>query len=199
CNMGRPGWDQKWRGPLRAALDWLRDMLAPRFQDAAARLLRDPWAARDAYIDVVLDRSPESVARFFDQQAARSLTDDERIKARKLLEVQRNALLMYTSCAWFFDEISGIETTQVLAYAGRALQLAEELFGDSLEPEFLKRLEAAPSNIAPYKNGRVIYERFVAPLRTGWDRIAAHYAVSSLFETYPKQTGLFCFQAEQED
>jgi alpha-amylase/alpha-mannosidase (GH57 family) len=199
CNSGRAGWNQKWREPLRAALDWLRDALAQRYPDAASRLMKDPWAARDAYIDVILDRSPESVARFFDQHANQPLNAEAQVVARKLLEMQRNALLMYTSCAWFFDEISGLETTQVLAYAGRAMQLAEEMFGESLEPEFLKRLEAAPSNVGKFKNGRAAYERIVRPLRADWNRIAAHYAVSSLFEEYAKQTRLFCFQFEQED
>src|SRR5205085_12193506 len=110
CNSGRPGWRQKWRGPLRDALDWLRDTLAPKFEEAAGRLLKDPWAARNAYIDVLLDRAPESVGRLFDQHAKQTLTDADRITARKLLEVQRNALLRYTSCAWFFDESSGLET-----------------------------------------------------------------------------------------
>ena len=158
CNSGRPGWRQQWRGPLRAALDGLRDALAPRYHEAAGALLKDPWAARDGYIDVILDRSPESLNRFFDKHALRQLTEDERITVRKLLEIQRNALLMYTSCAWFFDEISGLESTQVLAYAGRMLHLVEEVFGESFEDGFLKLLETAPSNLPPFRNGREVFE-----------------------------------------
>lgn len=199
CNMGRRGWRQTWRGPLRAALDWLRDEIAPRYHEASSRLFKDSGAARDAYIDVILDRSSESISRFFERHASRPLSDAEQVSARKLLELQRNAQLMYTSCGWFFDEISGIETTQVLAYAARVLHLAEEELGDSLENEFLKRLEQAPSNLREYGSGRAVFERLVKPLRSDWNRIAAHYAVSSLFESYPKQSRLFCYQVEQED
>jgi alpha-amylase/alpha-mannosidase (GH57 family) len=199
CNSGRPVWRQAWRGPLRAALDWLRDEMAPRYQKAARQLFADPWMARDRYIDVILDRSPDTLRRFLDQHARRTLTAAEEAAARKLLELQRNALLMYTSCGWFFDEISGLETTQVLAYAGRVLHLAEEVFGESLAGEFLKRLEAAPSNLADLGNGRVVYERFIRPMRIDGNRIAAHYAISSLFENYPTQTHLFCYQVNRED
>jgi alpha-amylase/alpha-mannosidase (GH57 family) len=199
CNSGRPGWRQQWRGPLRAALDHLRDALAPRFEESARLLLNDPWAARDGYIDVLLDRSPESLDRFFDKYAVRSLTNEERVTARKWLELQRNAQLMYTSCAWFFDEISGLESTQCLAYAGRVLQLAEDVSGESFEEGFLKQLEAAPSNLPQFKNGRDVYEQFIRPMRLDWNRVTAHYAISSLFETYPKQARIFAFQVDRED
>jgi len=198
CNSGRRGWRQNWRSPLRSALDWLRDTVGPRFEQAASKLLRDPWAARNDYIDVILDRSADSLTKFFDRHASGPLGDADRIAVRKLMELQRNAMLMYTSCAWFFDEISGIETTQVLAYAAKVLHLAEDLFRESFQDEFLKRLEAAPSNLPEYKNGRVVFERFVLPLLSDGNRIAAHFAVSSLFESYSKQTRLFCFDIDQE-
>src|SRR5581483_9817986 len=130
---GHAGWNQAWRGPLREALDWLRDTLAPPFEEKARELLKDPWAARDGYIDVVLDRHPENVSAFLSRHAARELSQPERLTVLKLMEMQRHLMLMYTSCGWFFDELSGIETVQVIEYAGRAVQLAQELFGDHTE------------------------------------------------------------------
>lgn len=165
CRTGaHPGWTQAWRGPLREALDWLRDEVAPRYEARAGELLRDPWAARNAYIDVLLDRSPDNVARYFREHARRRLTDAEERAALNLLELQRHAMLMYTSCGWFFDELSGIEAVQDLQYAGRVIQLARELFGDdSIETVFLERLARARSNIPELEDGRQVYGRYVAP------------------------------------
>ncbi|MCL6507109.1 MAG: DUF3536 domain-containing protein, partial [Bryobacteraceae bacterium] len=162
-------------------------------------LLRDPWEARDAYIAVVLDRRRENVEAFFAQQAARPLSLEEKITALKLLELQRHALLMYTSCGWFFDELSGIETVQVLQYAARTLQLASELFGDNLEPAFLSRLEKAKSNLPEHKDGRVIYDKLVKPALVDLLKVGAHYAVSSLFEDLNRETRTYCYRVERAD
>ena len=116
-------------GAAANALDWLRNTLAPVFEKEAAALLRDPWAARNDYIDVVLNRADENVADFLGKHAARDLNREEQIRALKMLEMQRHAMLMYTSCGWFFDELSGLETVQVVQYAGRAIQLARETTG----------------------------------------------------------------------
>jgi alpha-amylase/alpha-mannosidase (GH57 family) len=200
CNSGgHPGWNQGWRGPLRDALDWLRDALARRCERQAAELFADFWAARDDYIRVVLDRSPENVARFLKKHARRTLSEAERISALKLLELQRQALLMYTSCGWFFDELSGIETVQVIQYAGRALQLAGELFDEPLEASFLEKLEKAKSNIPEHQDGRRIYEKFVVPAQVDLMKVAAHYAASSLFEDYADTTSVYCYEVERED
>ncbi|MGH9674513.1 MAG: DUF3536 domain-containing protein, partial [Bryobacteraceae bacterium] len=111
CTSGtHTGWHQNWRAPLREALDWLRDRLAERFEQEAPAILRKPWQARNAYIEVILDRSPETIGRFFDCHSSRPLRPEERMRALKMLELQRHAMLMYTSCGWFFDELSGIET-----------------------------------------------------------------------------------------
>ena len=200
CNSGNhPAWNQEWRTPLRNTLDWLRDSVAAPFERASRALFKDPWTARDEYIGLVLDRSPESVARFFARHAARALDATEQITALKLLELQRHAMLMYTSCGWFFDELSGIETVQVLQYAGRAVHLAQELFGDSLEETLVGKLEAAKSNLPDAGDGRLVYEKLVLPARVDWERLGAHYAVSSLFASYPQQTKVYCFMAEKED
>jgi alpha-amylase/alpha-mannosidase (GH57 family) len=128
CNGGKAGWNQRWRGPLREALDLLRDRTAPLAAAVAAPLLKDLWAARDAYIHIILDRSADNVDRFFAVHATHALTPAERVTAFELLELERHTQLMYTSCGWFFDDISGIETVQIIAYAGRVLQLAQKLF-----------------------------------------------------------------------
>jgi alpha-amylase/alpha-mannosidase (GH57 family) len=195
---GEEGWNQSWRQPLRDALDWLRDRMAPAFETAGGELFADAWAARDGYIDVLLDRSPENVSRFLARHAGRELRGEERMRALKLLEAQRHAMLMYTSCGWFFNELSGIETVQVLQYAGRALQLAEELFGDPLRAGFLDRLAAAKSNIAEMGDGRDVFHRFVEPAAVDLPRLAAHYAVTSLFEEFPQQASIYCFAVERE-
>jgi alpha-amylase/alpha-mannosidase (GH57 family) len=200
CNSGtKPGWHQLWREPLRSALDSLRDNLAKRFEEDASNYLADPWAARNNYVDVILDRSPESIDRFFSRHQTHDLNPEERVRALKLMELQRHAMLMYTSCGWFFDEISGIETVQVLQYAGRAIQLGGELFGpNNLESTFLELLEKAPSNVPEYENGRKIYEEFVRPAMVDRQKALGHYAVSSLFQDYPEKSEIYSYFVERE-
>ena len=152
-----------WRRPLRAALDWLRDALAPVFEVEAARFFVDPWSARNDSIDVLLDPSRETVDRFFERHAIRTLTEVERRQALDLLELQRNALLMYTSCGWFFDDPAGIETRQVLRYAARAVEVAERTLGGSLEPLFLRLLERVRSGLGDRPDAASIYRTLRAP------------------------------------
>ncbi len=197
CNSGRPGWHQKWRAPLREAMDRLRDRAAEIFEQRSAEILRDPWAAREAYIEVVLERSPERLEQFFAAQAPRQLSEAERTTVLKLLEMQRQAMLMYTSCGWFFDEISGIETVQVMQYACRAMQLAGELGGRGLEEEFTARLSAAPSNVL--ENGAAAYAAYVKPAMIGPLRVGAHFAISSFFENYPEAYSFGCFNVDSKD
>lgn len=200
CNSGmHPGWSQAWRTPLREALDWLRDTLAPRYEAEASRLLQDPWGARNDYIRVILNRSRDNLEEFLERHALHPLDAAERGLALKLLEMQRHAMLMYTSCGWFFDELSGLETVQVMQYAGRAVQLAEELFGNDLKARFLERLAAAPSNIPEHRDGRHIYEKFVIPAQVDLLKVGAHYAVSSLFETYQTQDKIYCYTIDRQD
>ena len=201
CNSGgHPEWNQEWRLPLRQALDWLRDEVAPAYESAASRFLKDPWAARDDYIQVILDRSLESQERFAAWHFRRkNLSRAERILAWKLLELQRHAMLMYTSCGWFFDELSGLETVQVIQYAGRVVQLAQELFGDAIEPHFLEKLALAKSNIPEHQDGAAIYRKFVKPAMVDLLRLGAHYAIRSLFEQYPETAGIYCYSAASKD
>jgi hypothetical protein len=184
---GREGWNQNWRGPLRQALDWLRDTTIALYEQLASAFFSDVWKARDEYVGVILDRSRETRQRFFAANAMRDLSRDEQLIALELLEMQRHAMLMYTSCGWFFDEISGIESGQVIAYAGRVIQLAQKLSsqedGEAMESGFLERLSEAKSNLPEHGDGAQIYRKLVQPAIVGLEQVAAHYAISSMFET----------------
>ena len=199
CNSGRIGWNQEWRRPLREALDWLRDTVNPHFESLGSTLLRDPWAARDAYINVVLDRAPEIRQRFGQEQFRRELTPAEEVIVWKLMELQRHAMLMYTSCGWFFDDLSGIETVQVIQYAGRVVQLAEEIFGRPFEAPFLERLALAKSNLPEYGDGASIYNNYVKPSMVDLEKVGAHYSISSLFAPYGERSDVFSYTVKRLD
>ena len=200
CNSGgHAGWKQKWREPLRNALDWLRDTAAPLYEREASNLLRDPWAARDEYVRVLMEETPEAITAFFEAHASHRLGMEERTRALMLLELQRHAMLMYTSCGWFFDELSGIETVQVLQYAGRAVQLAQQLFGDHIEEEFMQRLESAQSNLPEHGNGRQIYEKWVKLAAITLRDVAAHYAIASLFQRHADKVPTYCYSVARLD
>jgi alpha-amylase/alpha-mannosidase (GH57 family) len=200
CNSGgNPRWNQEWRAPLRAALDWLRDAISPAYEEAAGTLLKDPWAARNEYIGVVLDRSSGVLDGFLARHATHELSIAERITVIKLLEMQRHAMLMYTSCGWFFDELSGIETVQVIHYAARAVQLAQESSGDALEPQFLDLLAQAKSNIPGHQDGRWIYENWVRGAVVDLTKVAVHYAVSSLFGEYAEESVIYGYTINLDD
>lgn len=194
CNSGK-GYSQNWRGPLRDALDWLRDTMIEIVETEGPKLFHDPWKTRNEYIRVILERNEESVDKFMAEFAVKDVDIN---KALRLLELQRHAMLMYTSCGWFFDELSGIETVQVIQYACRAVQLSKQLTERVLEGEFLNRLEKAPSNLATYKDGVGVYKKLVLPSKTNLSRVGMHYAVSSIFEDEPENLPLFNYQAINE-
>ncbi|MDE1178689.1 MAG: DUF3536 domain-containing protein [Edaphobacter sp.] len=199
CNSGRPGWNQLWRAPLRDALDMLRDATAPLSEQLSAGLFKDLWCARNEYIKVILDRQSNS-EKFLAEHQSHPLSETERIQALELMELQRHTQLMYTSCGWFFDEISGIETVQVIAYAGRVLQLAAKLFGEpgaALEAKFLEMLEGAESNIPDLGNGAEVYRRYVTGMKIGLEQVGAHYAISSIFRPYPEDGEIFCYNVHR--
>ena len=197
CNTGgNSGWHQRWRKPLRDTLDWLRDQTGPLFEREGQRFLRDPWAARNDYIEVMLDRSEESVKRFLEKHCRRTLSSLEEVLVLRLLEMQRHSILMYTSCGWFFDEISGLETNQILQYALRAMDYVQDVSGRSLHNDFTRRLAEAPSNVLD--NGAASFLQNVVPTRVTLDRVAMHFAVSSLFEENPEDLDLFNYTAEVE-
>jgi alpha-amylase/alpha-mannosidase (GH57 family) len=200
CNSGgHSEWTQEWRAPLRNALNWLRDQLVSLYEERSSLLLRDPWAARNAYIKVILNRSDENTDGLLSAVATRELTDSDKVTVLKLLEMQRHAMLMYTSCGWFFDELSGIETVQVIHYAGRALQLAMEVGADpEMETSFLSKLSFAESNLSEHGDGAQIYQKFVKPAVVDIPRLAAHYAIRSAFEEYGNRAEIYSYIADRD-
>jgi alpha-amylase/alpha-mannosidase (GH57 family) len=197
CSSGRAGWNQRWRGPLRAALDWLRDELAGPYETHLAPLLGDPWQARDASIEVVLDRSSGAREHFLATHARGELSAAETVCVWKLLEMQRHLMLMYTSCGWFFDDLSGLETVQVLQYAARALQLAREALGHDLEEGFVSRLAEAVSNVPEHGDGRQVFAKLVKPAAVDLLRVGGHYAISSLFHKQGSRARVYCYSVER--
>ena len=178
---------QKWRSPLRQAMDWLHQTLVGLYDDRMRSYITDPWQARDDYIDIILNRSPQNIELFFSKHAVRTLSDEEKVQTLKLLEIQRNGMLMYTSCGWFFDDISGIESVQVLRYACRAMQLVREVAGIDPEPDFISILKNAPSNVPEYKDGAQVYRNFVKTAIVDLSRVGFHYALSSLIVDSPEK------------
>lgn len=178
----RGDWHQKWRGPLRKALDGLKENLDHLFGTRGRVCFPDPWAARDAYIQVILDRyDPATTRKFLDEFAHPDLDELQTTDALRLLEIQLDSMLMYTSCGWFFDEISGLETTQCLQYAARAIAMVRH-FGRDLEPEFVAELGRAPSNLPQYGDGKGVWEQCVKPAVVDLDRVLAHHAISLLYQ-----------------
>jgi len=192
CKAEHEDWQQKWREPLREALDNLKEKLDSLFEAKGQALLRDPWAARNAYIGVILDRSPEAVDRFFGEHGKEHPSRQAKVRALKLLEMQRHGMLMFTSCGWFFDDIGGWEGRQVLGFAARAIQLARD-FGHDPEEELLRTLETAPSNVAEYGDGRRVWEERVRPHIADLRRVLAHYAVSSIYREPVERDRVYCF------
>jgi alpha-amylase/alpha-mannosidase (GH57 family) len=197
CKM-RSDWHQKWRGPLRDAFNLLKGKLDELFETQGREYFPDPWAARDAFVSVILDRETENVRRFFKEHGHPNLDEQHVPQALWLLEMQRHGLLMFTSCGWFFDEISGLETTQCLRYAARAIQLATH-FKRHFEDEFVQVLEKAPSNLPQLGNGRVVWEKQVRPGRIDLDRVLAHHAISLIYQPPQEKTRIYCYDLESHD
>lgn len=197
---GQPGWNQKWRKPLRNALDFLRDKLAVLFENEGAKYFNDdPWNVRNKYIDVVLDRSYSTIKAFQKANFKPELSDTERVRGMELLEMQRHTMLMYTSCGWFFSEISGIETVQIIKYAARAMQLAQNFTDEDIETPFLNILDEAKSNIKEYGTGKDIYNRFIRPSVVTMKEIAALWAISSLYEEFEDEEDVYCYRVTRKN
>lgn len=191
---GMQGWNQKWRKPLRNALDWLRDRLIAITENEGKKYFADVWHARNEYIHVVLDRNDFTIRKFFEENLKENVDEQGKINALKLMEMQRQAMLMFTSCGWFFNELSGIETTQIMKYAARAIQLAGDFCDDDLETDFVEILSEAKSNIPGYGSGKDIWVNFVKPCVINFRQIAALWAVSSLYKDMDKVANLYCYK-----
>ena len=128
-----------WRQVVRDALNGLRDRIdtwcLPRLAEVGGD---DPWALRNAYIHHVL--ATEGLVG----PGAAAFAGDAAAPVRALLEVQRHRLMMFTSCGWFFDDPYGLETTQILRYAQRAIELVVEAGGPDFTGDFQSELTALP-------------------------------------------------------
>lgn len=195
---GHPGWNQKWRKPLREALDYLRDELVIIFEQEGPKYFDNVWEVRNKYIDVILDRNEMNVKKFQQENFKSDLSDEQKVHAMELLEIQRQAMLMYTSCGWFFSEISGIETVQIMKYAARAMQLATKFSNKDLETHFLEILSEAKSNIPEHGTGKDIFERFVKPSIVTTKQIASLWALSSLYQDFEDEESVYCYTIKKE-
>jgi alpha-amylase/alpha-mannosidase (GH57 family) len=193
---GSPWWNQEWRAPLRQMLDNLRNQLIPIYQSEGSKYLKDVWKARNEYIDVILNRKEDNIDDFLKKHALRPVQGAGKIKILRLLELQRNAMLMFTSCGWFFDEVSGLETNQILQYANRAINYAFQTAEIELHEDFLKALENTPSNV--YKNAAESYRQLVLPSKVDLLSVGMHFAAASIFEESPEKLDLFNYEAETE-
>ena len=191
CGDGTPGYHHKWRKPLRVALNHLRDRLADLYE--SSNVFDDVWKTRDDYINVILDRSEDNVNAFLSEHVSNELNYEERIKALALLEMERNSLLMFTSCGWFFDEISRIEPVQIMRYAAKAIELAKMIFDVDLEPAFLKLLAEAPSNVPELQDGAKIYELRAKQGRADRKQMAAYYGITSFLDDFRSEFSEGCW------
>ncbi|MGC9372552.1 MAG: DUF3536 domain-containing protein [Thermovirgaceae bacterium] len=198
CSGNGQGYHQKWRGPLRDALDWLKERLDHIFEAESKDLLAAPWHARDDYIRIILERKPERTASFLEGRLLPGKTSDNLKRALALLEMQRHGMLMFTSCAWFFEDIGRIETVQVLRYAARAMQLAGEFSVEPLEKIFLEKLKAASGNTPSLPDGAEVYKKMVLPARVDLFRVAAHYAIFALFREKAESININRYAVETE-
>ncbi|MBI5534742.1 MAG: DUF3536 domain-containing protein [Deltaproteobacteria bacterium] len=186
CHSGKfDGWSQAWRGPLRSAFDLLRDHAADVLQSLGGDVLGDVWQARDDYIDVILDPSRERRDSFLRKHARTQLSSHARVRVFQLLEAQRMTQLMYASCGWFFDDLAGLETKQVMKYAARATQLLDHITGRRFMPRLLEALSAGSSNVATEGNGADIMRRRVLRSEVGTHARIAQRASRQLFGEVP--------------
>jgi hypothetical protein len=189
---GEPSWHQLWRGPLREALDSLRDKIDEAYEREMKRYCDDPWQLRDeavslylmnfsedASIDDVLSRKAAFLKDFCGELAVRDARN-----VLTLIEMQRMRMFMYTSCGWFFNDISGIETRQIMAYALRASEYLKDVTGVSAERDFLNGLKKAPGNTAAYPTGYDVMMKTVMPQKRSVEDIAALSALMSKNKAY---------------
>lgn len=195
---GNPGWNQAWRKPLRDALDWLRERANHVLESAGAAIFDDPWAAREAYIEVLLD--PGRRDEFLARHAPAAVEPGARVQALRLMEMTRHAMLMYTSCGWFFDDLAGIETVQCLQYAARVCELVVQVGGDAVEPAFVELLARARSNRPDCGDGRQVWNQHVISARVDLRQVVAHYAVMQVVDNRGVEPeAVYCYRVEPFD
>ncbi|HOX43486.1 MAG TPA: DUF3536 domain-containing protein [Myxococcota bacterium] len=193
---GPPSWHQGWRAPLRAAFDALRERTDALYALQAGALFRDPWKARDEYVQVLSARKLGAARSFFERHAPRVLSDEERAQAYRLLEMQLHGLLMYTSCGWFFSDLGGLEAVQDLRYYARAAQLAELLAGAPQDGQARRSLGEARSNVPGVGTGLDLLRRAVEPSMLSPARAAGHLGALALMDPCQPAARLHAFRVE---
>jgi hypothetical protein len=198
CTTGSsPGWNQKWRGPLREALNMLKTGLDELFETEGAKLFKSPWEVRNEYIAIILDRNQKNISSFFGNHFLPGLSRPNETLALKLLEMQRMSMQMFTSCGWFFADLSGIETVQIMKYAEKAIELAREISSLALDGEFIDTLKKAKSNIAEFGSGADMFLKYVRVMRLNPMRIAAHAVITrSLSQNGPPPEKVYSFKVD---
>ena len=191
---GHPEYHQKWRAPLRNALNWLKDHVDNIYLKEVSAFTPSPWQLRNQYIEIILNRNEKTINQFFEKNCAIKIQEEQKVKLVRLLEMQRHAMLMFTSCGWFFDEISRIETKQILQYADRAIQIAEHETAVRLYADFLQLLALAPTNLDTYNNAAEFYEQEIRTSRLTLTKVGMHHAIKSLFEEIPENAELFNYK-----
>ncbi len=185
---GHDGWHQKWRAPLRSALDELQHSLDGLYGLLGSVIFPDPWGTRDRSEILASHMTRDARSAFFRKEAGRELSPWEEVRAMTLMEMERCSLLMFSSCGWFFDDISRIESIQILRYAARALELAETLGESGLRKKFMEALEKVPSNVEEFSDGKRIFSFFVEPGAMDLVRVGAHMALYFLLDIDPERT-----------
>jgi hypothetical protein len=201
CQSGmHPQWNQEWRAPLRQAMDYIRDIVSPLWEESAQQWLKDPWSARNSYIDVIMNRAPDRVDAFLLDQQISPLSDTDAVRVLQLMELTRHLLLMYTSCGWFFDDIAGLEAVQIMKYAARVVQLAQVLFDIALEPAVTDILSQAVSN-ETHDTGKRIWDEKVLPRQVDLARVALHYSLMHLLSAEEERSfaTIYCYDVRTED
>ena len=177
---GDPSWHQKWRTPLREAFDRLREGMDSYFEEKLRPFCKDPWKIRDEAIDFHLDIPPEQ----FLKKHCGTLPEDAAISILTLLESQRMGMFLYTSCAWFFNDITGVETVQNLRYALRGAELLTAAGGPDCTPKLLEDLSKVEGNRPEAPNARILAEQEVLPRRRTLEEIAAASWMTKSFSLY---------------
>ena len=196
---GMPEWNQQWRAPLREGLNWLRDGFDYLFEEEVSKYIKAPWQMRDEYIEIIFDRNREKLENFITRHAKKELSRREMTHVIRLLDMEKQSMLMFTSCGWFFNDISGIETTQILQYACRGIQLAGSETSKNLEPKFLEYLAKAQSNLPEKGSGKDLYLREVKPYRLSLTQVGMHYAANSLFKDDPEVMTVLNYDCHSEE
>lgn len=217
----QPGWNQKWRTPLRNAMDYLRDNFFIVFEREGNKYFKNVWEARNDYVEVIMAKNSgynEEYEKVRDEFLRKHIKEEwwtkEKVveedreinwktEALRFMEASANAMYMYTSCGWFFADISGIETVQIMRYASRVLDLMQPYFSPEVKEKFLSILGLAESNIKEYKDGRWIFENWIEKTKFSEQHVVNQFvAVTKILNAQKPKDKLYfydiCLKEEKE-